>query len=183
MWCHPIYFKPATKGQNSSIKMGDNKRSKSWTVRFINIKIFIKPSQAKTQEILLVLISLWGWVDPRAIVRSEGFYVNEKSTDTSWVQTSDLPICSTTPWPLCCRGPHSDIAELFIILLVRCWAAGLCIFILFSVRIWASCYCIPLGHGWIEKSKFLCLFMKILSIAVDELLVILVGKSTALCKL
>ena len=33
-------------------------------------------------------------LEAESIVRSEGFYVNEKSTDTSWDRTSDLPICA-----------------------------------------------------------------------------------------
>ena len=46
------------------------------------------------QEILLVHFSVRICVNPRAIVRFEIFYVNEKSTETSWNRTSDFPNCS-----------------------------------------------------------------------------------------
>ena len=37
------------------------------------------------------------WRLSRPRVRSEGFYVHENSTNTSWDRTSDLPICNTAP--------------------------------------------------------------------------------------
>jgi len=49
-------------------------------------------------------------------VRSEGFYVNEKSTDTSWDRTSDHPICSTAPYPLYYRGPQSFLSVSIILI-------------------------------------------------------------------
>ena len=38
----------------------------------------------------------------------------KNSSDTMWNQTSDLPICSTAPLPLCYPSPQNCVVGLYI---------------------------------------------------------------------
>ena len=60
-----------------------------WWVVSLTYRLPLPPGKCSLYSFLLEAESTPG--------RSEGFYVNEESTDISWDRTSDLSICGTAP--------------------------------------------------------------------------------------
>jgi hypothetical protein len=95
---HKSVFDCISMGKSKPVKSYPNNRlCRPIGLRDIEDTRLFRQVMLYVQKHLLVLISVRGWVHPRAIVRQEGLGEYQKFNELTGIRTRDLPACSIVP--------------------------------------------------------------------------------------